>query len=82
MNFLDQLLESRFWALAVKETHQILRNQQLLFLLIFPLTIQILLYGTALNPELTTLLIGVVDYARSATSRELVSTITNISDSN
>ncbi len=77
MNVLSRLLESRFWALATKEINQILRNKQLLFLLIFPPTVQILLYGSALNPELTALKLGVVDYADVTASRELVSVITN-----
>ncbi len=77
MNLLDRLLGSRFWALATKEINQILRSKQLLFLLIFPPTVQILLYGAALNPELTGLPLGVVDYANVAASRELVSGLTN-----
>lgn len=73
---LNQLLNSRVWALAVKEVNQILRNKQLLFLLTFPPTIQLLLYGFALNPEVQLIKLGLVDYARSNTSRELVAAMT------
>ncbi|GAB4380834.1 MAG: ABC transporter permease [Elainellaceae cyanobacterium] len=73
---LDRLLNSRFWALAVKEVSQILRNKQLIFLLVFPPTIQLLIYGSALNPEVQFLKLGIVDYAASTTSRELVATLT------
>ena len=76
MNLLERLLNSRFWALAVKEVHQILRNRQLLFLLTFPPTIQLLLYGFALNPEVQFLELGIVDYANTQTSRELVAALT------
>jgi ABC-2 type transport system permease protein len=72
----DRLLNSRFWALAIKEISQILRNKQLLFLLMFPPTIQLLLYGFALNPEVHFLKLGILDYANTQTSRELVAAMT------
>lgn len=72
----NRVLGSRFWALAQKEIRQILRNKQLLFLLIFPPTLQLLLYGFALNPDVHYLKLGVVDYAQTLTSRELVSALT------
>ncbi len=68
---------SRLLALMLKEVRQILRNKQLLFLLVFPPTIQLLLYGFALNPEVKYLDLGVVDYAQTITSRELVASLTN-----
>ncbi|MBD3880635.1 ABC transporter permease [Phormidium tenue FACHB-886] len=73
---LDRLLNSCFWALTVKEIRQILRNKQLLFLLIFPPTIQLLIYGFALSPDVQLIKLGVLDYANSQTSRELVATLT------
>ncbi|WP_416666178.1 ABC transporter permease [Egbenema bharatensis] len=71
-----RLFDSRFWALTIKEINQILRNKQLIFLLIFPPTVQLLIYGAALNPEVQFLKLGVVDYAKSQTSRELVAAMT------
>lgn len=68
--------ESRFWALVRKEINQILRNKQLVILLIFPPTLQLLIYGFALNPEIHFLKMGVVDYAQSYESRELISSFT------
>ncbi|WP_448563017.1 ABC transporter permease [Trichothermofontia sp.] len=73
----EWLLGSRLVTLALKEMRQILRNKQLLFLLVFPPTIQLLLYGFALNPEVKYLDLGVVDYAQTQTSRELVASLTN-----
>ena len=73
---IDRLLNSRVWALAVKEINQILRNKQLIFLLIFPPTIQLLIYGFALSPDVHYLKLGVVDYASSQTSRELIAAMT------
>ena len=73
---LNWLFASRFYALVRKEINQILRDKQLIILLIFPPTIQLLIYGFALNPDIHYLKMGVVDYARSQESRELISAFT------
>jgi ABC-2 type transport system permease protein len=73
---LDRLINSRIWALSVKEISQILRNKQLIFLLVFPPTIQLLIFGFALSPDVKFLKLGIVDYADTQTSRELVSAMT------
>ncbi|MEO1144971.1 MAG: ABC transporter permease [Cyanobacteria bacterium J06638_22] len=75
MNFLLRLFSGRLWALIRKETQQILRNKQIVFLLLFPPTVQLLVFGLALNPEVTGLDLGVADYSRSADSRELVAAL-------
>lgn len=67
------LTNSGFWALLVKETSQLLRNKQLLFMLVIMPTIQIFLYGFALSPEVKHLRMGVIDYSQSPLSRNLVS---------
>lgn len=74
--FIRSLFDSRFLALVRKEVNQILRNKQLLILLIIPPTLQLLLYGFALNPDVHYLKLGVVDYANVSASRELVSALT------
>ncbi len=76
MKFLETIVASRFWSLVQKEVRQILRNKQLIVLLIFPPTIQLLVYGFALNPDVHNLRLGVVDYAQTAESRDLVSAFT------
>lgn len=76
MKFISQLFEGRFWALVIKEVNQILKNKQLLFLLIFPPTLQLVIYGFALNPDVQNLPMGIVDYAHTSASRELVSAFT------
>ncbi|CAN5150181.1 ABC transporter permease [soil metagenome] len=65
----------RLRALIVKETTQILRDKQQLFLLMFPPIVQICLYGAALNPDVQYLRMGVVDEAKTYKSRELVSAL-------
>jgi ABC-2 type transport system permease protein len=77
MNFLLRLFNSSFWALLRKEINQILRNKQLVILLIVPPTLQLLLYGFALNPDVHNLKLGVIDYANVAASRELLTAMTS-----
>jgi ABC-2 type transport system permease protein len=57
----------------MKELRQIKRNRRLVISLIIPPTIQLIVFGFALNPEVTNLRLGVVDENRSTVSRELVS---------
>ena len=72
-SFLNRLFNLRLWSLFVKEFHQIRRNRRLVILLIIPPTLNIVLFGLALNPTFENLRLGVVDYSRTAESRELVS---------
>ncbi len=72
----DRLFRGRFWALALKELRQIRRDRRLMISLIVPPTLQILLFGFALDAEVRNLRLGVVDESRTAESRELISGIT------
>jgi ABC-2 type transport system permease protein len=73
MRPLNRILNLRLWSLFVKEFHQIRRNRRLVILLIIPPTLNIILFGLALNPTFENLRLGVVDYSRTSESRELVS---------
>ena len=73
---LNKILNLRLWSLFVKEFHQIRRNRRLVLLLIIPPTLNIILFGLALNPTFENLRLGVVDYSRTPESRELVSAFT------
>jgi ABC-2 type transport system permease protein len=70
-----QLIEMRLVALIIKEVRQILRDRQLLFLLVFPPTFQLLLYGFALSPDVKNLRIAIADLSVSPISRELISAV-------
>jgi ABC-2 type transport system permease protein len=72
-NLLMNLRRLRLWALFLKELRQIKRNKQLIASLIVPPTVQLLIFGFALNPEVTGLRLGVVNESQSAISRDLVS---------
>ncbi|MEZ5428907.1 MAG: ABC transporter permease [Pyrinomonadaceae bacterium] len=67
---------ARWLALFAKELRQLSRNRRLIVMLIIPPTVNIVLFGFALNPTVTKLALGVVDESRSAESRELISAMT------
>jgi ABC-2 type transport system permease protein len=68
---LDRLLNWRFWPLFKKELRQIGRNRKLVAMLVVPPTLNLVLLGFAMNPDVTNLKVGVVDESRTADSREL-----------
>lgn len=76
MNFIDRLLETPLIALILKEINQILRNKQLMFLLLFPPTVQLLVFGFSLNPDVQYIKLGIIDYANTYESRELIAAFT------
>ena len=71
-----RLFAARFWALALKELRQIRRDRRLTISLIVPPTLQILLFGFALDSDVKNLRLGVVDESRTPESRELISVLT------
>jgi len=62
---------SRLRALIRKEFNQIRRDRRLAMSLIVPPTLQLLLFGFALNSTVTDLRLGVIDDSRTPESREL-----------
>jgi ABC-2 type transport system permease protein len=71
-----QLWEAPLWALLGKEINQIRKSRQTLIFLLFPPTIQLVIYGLALNPVVTQLPLGVLDQSQTLYSRELVAVMT------
>jgi ABC-2 type transport system permease protein len=70
------LLGGRFWTLALKELRQIRRDRRLTLSLIVPPTLQVLLFGFALDADVRDLRLGIVDESRTPESRELASVLT------
>jgi ABC-2 type transport system permease protein len=66
----------RLRALIRKEFSQIRRDKRLAVSLIVPPTLQILLFGFALDSTVTNLRLRVIDWSRTPESRELVSSFT------
>ncbi len=71
--FIDKFRRFRIWPLFLKELRQIKADKKLVVSLILPPTVQLLIFGFALNPEVTNLRLGVVDESRTAASREVIS---------
>lgn len=74
---LEIIISSRLWALVAKETREILRNKFLLFLILIPPTIQLLILGAALDPQVHNLSLATVDHAHTKQSRDLVAALTS-----
>jgi len=75
-DLLHRIRGLRIWALIRKELGHIKADRQLIATLIIPPTVQLVLFGLALNPEVTGLRLGVVDECRQSISRDLVSSFT------
>jgi ABC-2 type transport system permease protein len=73
MRYFRLLTDNRFWPLFMKELRQIKRNRKLVMMLIMPPTVNLVLLGFAMNSEVKNVKLGVVDYSRTAESRELIS---------
>jgi len=67
---------SRLQALIHKEFAQIRRDKRLAVSLIIPPTLQLLLFGFALDATVSNLKLGVIDWSRTPESRELISSFT------
>src|SRR5580693_6227747 len=76
MNKFQAFIGNRMLALIRKEFRQILRDRRLAMSLILPPTLQLLLFGFALNATVSNLKLGVVDDSRTPESRELVANMT------
>lgn len=68
--------QDRLRALIRKEFNQLRRDRRFAVALIVPPTVQILLFGFALNSDVSNLRLGIIDDSRSAESRELIASFT------
>ena len=71
-----KILGHRLTALITKEFNQIRRDKRLAISLVVPPTVQLLLFGFALNATVDNLKLGVVDLAHTPESRDLVANMT------
>src|SRR6185436_10001861 len=70
---LERCFNWRFCPLFLKELNELRRNRRLIGMMLLPPTLNLVLLGFAMNPEVTDLRLGIVDESRSAESRELIS---------
>ena len=73
---LERLFNWRFWPLFFKEVNELRRNRRMIGMMLLPPTLNLVLLGFAMNPEVTNLRLGIVDESRTAESRELISAFT------
>jgi len=73
--FLRSIFSPRLLALLKKEFGQIRRDRRLAMSMIVPPTLQVLLFGYALNSTVSNLRLGVLDESHTPESRELVATL-------
>ena len=71
----DRLVSPRFIALVRKELNQIKRDRRIMLSLILPPLLQLMLFGSVMNPSVTNLQLGVVDDSRTPVSRDLVAAL-------
>ncbi len=69
-------MTGRLFALIRKEFQQIRRDRRLAISLIVPPTLQLLLFGFALDSTVSNLRLGVIDYSHTPESRELIYSFT------
>lgn len=69
------LISPAFRALVIKELHQIRHDPKAIVALMVPALLQLLIFGTVMNPKVTGITLGVVDDSRSPASRSLVATL-------
>ncbi len=69
----EKILNWRLWPLFSKEMRQIRRNHKLVAMLVIPPTLNLVMLGFAMNPDVTDLRLALVDESRSADSREVIS---------
>src|SRR5262245_57176386 len=71
----DRFVSYRFIALVRKELNQIKRDKRIMLSLILPPLLQLMLFGSVMNPSVTNLQLGVVDDSRTPVSRDLVAAL-------
>jgi ABC-2 type transport system permease protein len=75
MDKLRQIWDSGIWTVMVKDMATLLRDRQTILVFVWAPLLYIVIYGFALNPNVQQVSLGVMDYARTASSRELVATL-------
>src|SRR5262252_6111477 len=75
MKWLGRFVSHRMRALVVKELSQIRRDRRIMLSLILPPILQLMLFGSVMNPSVANINLGIVDDSRSPASRDLVAAL-------
>src|SRR5436309_4050022 len=73
--WIDRLLSHRLRALVHKELNQIKRDRRIMMSLVLPPLLQLMLFGSVMNPSVANLHLGVLDESQSPESRDLVAAL-------
>lgn len=75
-SWLNRWISHRFRALVQKEFNQIRRDRRIMMSLILPPIMQLMLFGSVMNPEVANVNLGIVDHSQSPESRDLIAALT------
>jgi ABC-2 type transport system permease protein len=71
-----RLFTHRLRALVQKELNQIRRDRRIMMSLVLPPILQLMLFGSVMNPAVANLELGIVDASQSPESRDLIAALT------
>lgn len=74
--WLNRWISHRFRALVQKELNQIKRDRRIMMSLVLPPIMQLMLFGTVMNPKVANINLGIVDGSQSPESRDLIASLT------
>jgi ABC-2 type transport system permease protein len=74
--WIDRWVSHRLRALVQKELNQIKRDRRIMMSLVLPPIMQLLLFGTVMNPDVANINLGIVDDSHSPESRDLIAALT------
>jgi ABC-2 type transport system permease protein len=73
--WINHLLSHRLRALVQKELNQIKRDKRIMMSLVLPPLLQLMLFGSVMNPSVASVNLGVVDASQSPESRDLIAAL-------
>jgi ABC-2 type transport system permease protein len=73
--WLDRIMSYRLRALVQKELNQIKRDRRITMSLILPPILQLMLFGSVMNPSVANVRLGVLDGSQSPASRDFVAAL-------
>jgi ABC-2 type transport system permease protein len=72
---LNRIISHRLRALIQKELNQIRRDRRIIASLVLPPILQLMLFGSVMNPSVANIRLGVIDDSQSVESRDLVAAL-------
>ena len=72
----ERLVSYRLRALILKELRQIRRDRRIVASLVMPPLLQLMLFGSVMNPSVANIRLGVLDASQTKESRDLIAALT------